>query len=789
MSSDMSAESKNVRTDFADRLASFDDMLHATSEDVEMLSNIQSAIGELLKSDGSSEAQIRRVLQERYEAGALRKETYQLVKSVLDHYVSETIPTSPTPKTLQAAQVRKASPIPFAATPVPAMDKFSATTTIPVKLAPKARRESQVQVGSVLRDRFMLQEEVSGGSMGVVYKAMDRRLAEAGSKDHWVAIKVLSPQLAENGQALRALQQEAAKGRCLVHPNIVRFIDLDREDDLYFLVMEWLEGRTLADILDSRDAKIIDQAAAFRIVRQIGDALDYAHRCGIVHADIKPGNIMIMPNGDAKLFDFGVARVRQQQIDSDFDPGVLGAITPAYSSLQVLTGEEPVASDDVFSLCCLFYRLIAGYRVFGPRDAAEASQEGMSPQRLKGLNDDQWRTIKKGLAYARVMRFASVREFLDQLGDENDVPIQIDIAERFEEADESSSVGKTLLVLLLVLGMSLAGAYQYGYLQPLIDQFAAINDDTPVFESIDNMDTDISDPLLVETPAESLPEERALEEVELIEEPRIEVAEVAGPSPMLVDFSTLPAATSVISFTHGRKLSEPLSLAMREDDGDVIIDFVRSTGLAEPLLLRLEEVGFSGRRSPWISGELRMSNSGLIELPAGQERGRITLSMASDNRREADQQSTLRLRDAEFVNSEIAILNVTLEDDDQRAMESQISANVVGLAESQMTVSEADPAVLIELIRFNPNEQPLEVGITVINLTAKEGSDFFKPGGNTVSFGPRERTARLLIPLVQDSVVEGDEAFILGLTGAIDSAPVPVIREVIIMIEDDDLQE
>ena len=97
--------------------------------------------------------------------------------------------------------------------------------------------------------------------------------------------------------------------------------------------------------------------------------------------------------------------------------------------------------------------------------------------------------------------------------------------------------------------------------------------------------------------------------------------------------------------------------------------------------------------------------------------------------------------------------------------------------------------MLIELIRFNPNEQPLDVGITVINLTAKEGSDFFKPGRNTVSFGPRERTARLLIPLVQDSEVEGDEAFILGLTGAIDSAPVPVIREVIIMIEDDDLQE
>ncbi len=792
MSSDMSAKPKNERSDFADRLAGFDDLLHATSDDVDMLSEIQSGISELLKADGASEAQIRRVLQERYEAGALRKETFQLVKSMLDHYVSETIPTSPTARTVQAAQARINAPVKSTPVPEPTKNKFGATTIIPDELAPKKLVESQVQVGSVLRDRFMLQEEVSGGSMGVVYKAMDKRLAEAGSQDHWVAIKVLSPQLAENGQALRALQQEAAKGRCLVHPNIVRFIDLDREDDLYFLVMEWLEGRTLADILDSRDAKVIDRAAAFRIVRQVGEALDYAHRCGIIHADIKPGNIMITPNGDAKLFDFGVARVRQQHTDNDFDPGVLGAITPAYSSLQVLTGEEPVASDDVFSLSCLFYRLIAGYRVFGPRDAAEASQEGMSPQRLKGLNDAQWRTIKKGLAYARVMRFASIREFLDEFEDSDEVvsnTIEIEVPERFDDHGESSGVGKTLLVMLLLFVMSVAGAYKFGYLDNVIAQFADFNDETPLFESFEATDADSSDPIIEDITAAPTLEEPLLEEVEVFAAPQTILEEMVGPNPMLVDFSLLPAANRVIPFAHGNNSSESFSFAMREDAGDMIIDFVRTTGLAEPILLRLEEVGFSGNRSPWVSGELSMSNSGLIELPAGQGRGRITLSMASDSRRESDQQSTLRLRDAEFVNSEIAILNITLEDDDQRIIESQISANTVGLAESQMTVRESDPAVQINLIRFNPNEQALDVEFTVINLTAKEGADFYRPGGTTVSFGPGERTARLLIPLVQDSEVEGDEAFIFGLTGAFDSAPVPVIREAIIMIEDDDLQD
>ena len=131
---------------------------------------------------------------------------------------------------------------------------YAATAVIEDTIAPPAQVDRQVQVGSILRDRFVLLEKISGGSMGVVYKALDRRLAEAGSKETSVAVKVLAPKLAANAQALRALQQEATKGRCLVHPNIVRFIDLDREDNLYFLVMEWLEGHTLADILDSADS-------------------------------------------------------------------------------------------------------------------------------------------------------------------------------------------------------------------------------------------------------------------------------------------------------------------------------------------------------------------------------------------------------------------------------------------------------------------------------------------------------------------------------------------------------
>jgi len=124
----MNEESNNVRDDFADSLASIDDKLHAKPDDVDMLSDIQSGIGELLRTNGNSKAQIRKMVKERYQAGALRKETYQLVSSMLDHYLSETTPTSPTKKTIHAIKAHLAVMTP--SEPEPADDSFRSTTII-----------------------------------------------------------------------------------------------------------------------------------------------------------------------------------------------------------------------------------------------------------------------------------------------------------------------------------------------------------------------------------------------------------------------------------------------------------------------------------------------------------------------------------------------------------------------------------------------------------------------------------------------------------------------------------
>lgn len=808
----MSAEQEKFRDTLVDQLSSFDSELDDKADEVAMLARIQAGIARLLEDSGNTEAEIRRVLQDRYEKGALRKETFQLVKSMLDGYVSEHSPTSPriadARGRVEPGLGEPAAPLskPGGQAQLPADDPMSSTVVLADNVLDEGNAsDDRVQVGSVLRDRFMLKEQVSGGSMGVVYKALDRRLAEADSDSPFVAIKILSPKLSRSGLALRALQQEAAKGRCLVHPNIVRFMDLDRDDDLYFIVMEWLEGRTLANILDSPDSRSIDTERAFEIVRQIGGALDYAHRCGIVHADVKPGNIMIMPNGDAKLFDFGVARVRQEQLDQepDFDPGVLGLLTPAYSSMQVLTGEKPTPADDVFSLACLLYRLIAGYRVFGPRNAAEAADEGMKPQRLDKLSDANWRVVKKALAYSRVTRYESMTDFIDALNVDAAEAITVDIPAptRFDEVEEARrGPGRSILGLVVLAALAGFVANQMGMLDQFKRQFPG--DSANNIETLPAIAEPIEPPTVIEEPQPQTdaavaaePQPASVEEESsarrggelagIEAEQPVSVPEPAVILEPLVDFSKLPPPTVELRLSNGQGVAETVTVRLRENGSGATVDLLReSTDMA--LSLRLEEVGFSGSRSPWGSRQYEFSNDGFVEFPVGQDRARVTLSMTPDGIREADQQSTLRVRETDMATSQLGIINVVLEDDDQRAFESTLPANTVAFAASQVTVNEKDPAVQLDILRYNPDDTPMVIGFELRDITATQGEDYFAPGGFTVEFGPGQRATRLLIPLVQDSEYEANEAFSVELSVGESAAAVGVHRRTAVLIRDDD---
>ncbi len=768
----MNAGSDKLKQSYSGQLTEFAEQLQKQIADEDLLDDIHGAIEDLLWDNEGIEADIRRIIQEQHKAGNLRDETFELVQRMLDRMVTEHVVTSPGER--EAAEKHA--------------DPFGDTTVMETLTIGGEPDGDRLQVGSVLRDRFLLQKKIDGGSMGVVYKAMDRRLAEASSVDSSVAIKVLAPQLSRDGNALRALQQEAAKGRCLSHPNIVRFIDLDREDDLYFIVMEWLDGRSLADILNDSNSRKIDKDTALDIVRQLAKALDYAHRCGVVHADVKPGNIMLLPTGEVKLFDFGIARVRQKLSlgQANFDPGVLGAVTAAYSSMQVLTGEDPVASDDVFSLGCLMYRLIAGYRVFGPRNAAEAADTGMEPQRPQGLDDLEWAALRKALSYSRVSRFSSPREFVDALAASDLVNATQPVLQPVEPDPEGRRLLPSLLAAAVLVG-GVWGLYQSG----LLDQIPSVTLTGTTVNDNQDATTKQSPPVEPEAHEELLAEDvdSATEDGSLIAETNVDTQpeEELIPQEDLIDFSTLPPATVEIHLASSGTVRTELDLTLREDEEPAIVDLVRDSNIADALVVKLEEVAYSGNRSPWESGQYQISDDSVLRFPPGQDRVRFTVSMTPDPLREPDRQVSILVRDAEDSESAFALINLRLEDDDQRRFESQLGPNTVAFAVGQVSVRERDPAVLIDVVRFNPDQTTLTVEFFLRDVTATEGEDYFMPGTNTVQFGPGQRSARILIPLVQDSNPESDEAFVLVMPGLQSETANPnIFRRIAVMIRDDD---
>jgi len=786
----MSGMADNSLKSYAEQLSEFASELKGHIDDEAMLHEIHVAIKTLLSADGASESQIRSVLQQQFERGDLREESFQLVQKLIDNIVSEDVPTQPN------------------AQPNEEQDPFGATTVIPAISFDKRAGGDQLQVGSVLRDRFMLTEQVAGGSMGTVYKAMDRRLAEADSEDHWVAIKVLSAKLSNNADALRALQQEAVKTRCLNHPNIVRFVDLDRDDDLYFMVMEWLEGRSLAEILDDSASKKIDLKTALDIVKQIGRALDYAHQRGVVHADVKPGNVMITPSGQAKLFDFGIARIRQKQKarKNDSDPIILSAATPAYSSMQVLTGEDPAAADDVFSLACLAYRLIAGYRVFGPRNAAEAAEAGMEPQRLESMSNAQWQALKKALSYSRVARFSSPSEFINALtkaesADRAAPGSRLDSGDQYDEPVEFGSRKPWRYVaIFLILTAAIATVWE-SELRRLLNPEVTQSQALPVAEETQQDSASVPAPesageKTAAPPAESVDDILATDKpVPTLREPEARNAEPESAVPDAGtavgasdedEFAGLPPASIIIPLAGPGDLPGVSSITLTEDGAVAIVDFVRASNLDETLGLQLVETKHSGNRSPLDSGQYSFSDGGLVVFPSGRHRARVTVSMASDPLREPDYQVTIVVRDAAYSDVDLATIRLTLRDDDQRAFEKNLAPNTVAFAVSQVSVRERDPAVQVDVIRFKPDGSPLQVDYLIRDVTATEGEDYIAPQSGTVFFGPGQRSARILVPLVQDVAREADEAFILELIGDPASTQSNIYRRIAVMIRDDD---
>ena len=199
--------------------------------------------------------------------------------------------------------------------------------------------------------RYRLQDRLGFGGMSTVHLALDLRL------ERQVAVKLLAEHLADDPAFVSRFQREAQAAARLVHPNVVQVYDsgTDEQTDQYFIVMEYIEGASCAEIL--RDEGWVEVAEALSIIEQACEGLDYAHRHGVVHRDVKPGNLLRAREGQVKLADFGIAKATEQSSITQVG-SVLG--TAAYLAPEQARGEEAGPSADLYALGVVTYQLISG---------------------------------------------------------------------------------------------------------------------------------------------------------------------------------------------------------------------------------------------------------------------------------------------------------------------------------------------------------------------------------------------------------------------------------------------
>jgi serine/threonine protein kinase len=268
----------------------------------------------------------------------------------------------------------------------------------------------------ILRDRYELIAVLGRGSTGTVYKALDRHRAHLTESARYVAVKVLKVNYHDRPGALVELEREFHQAQLLSHPNVISVFDLDRDGDTYFIVMELLEGELLADVLARLGGKPMPREHALAIISSVGAALAHAHRRDIVHADLKPRNIMITNSGDLRVLDFGFARHRPLDLHSASEMHEAPLPAPAYASVERVNGSEPHPSDDVYSLACIAYELLSGQHPFGGRSAVLARAHGRHPRRIPGLNHRQSHALQRALLWTRGERKIDVVELLTGLG-------------------------------------------------------------------------------------------------------------------------------------------------------------------------------------------------------------------------------------------------------------------------------------------------------------------------------------------------------------------------------------
>jgi len=259
---------------------------------------------------------------------------------------------------------------------------------------------------------FKVLSRIGSGGFGVVYRAFDTNLERS------VAIKMLPPRIAKAGKGLLdRFLREARSAAKLSHPNIVTIHQICPYKDTFYIVMELVDGGALHEHLAQQ--RRFEPAEATRIIRAAAEGLGHAHRRGIIHRDIKPGNIMLTNDGQVKVSDFGLARDVLQRRDIVGPGHSLG--TPRYMAPEQAVGDEPTASSDLYSLAATYYALLTGRAPFDAPTERElmkmhVTEELPDPRQfVPTLPAAAFRFFEKAMAKQPDERFLTAEEFVEAL--------------------------------------------------------------------------------------------------------------------------------------------------------------------------------------------------------------------------------------------------------------------------------------------------------------------------------------------------------------------------------------
>ena len=331
-------------------------------------------------------------------------------------------------------------------------------------------------IGRVFADRYRLEEFVGKGGMALVFRATDLRTG------HDVAVKVLRPELVKDQEFLERFRREALAASKMSHHNIVNLLDVGEEDGYRYLVIEYMRGRTLKDIIQEKGR--LPEPVAGQIAIRILSALQHAHDNGIIHRDIKPQNVLVNAEGLVKVADFGIARVAGSNTLTKGD-NVMGSVH--YFSPEQARGDDVTAASDIYSVGVVMYEMLTGKVPFDgdtpvsialqhisappvpPSQIADGISPAMEQVVLTAMSKDMRSRYHDAADMARAIRSAMQNPQLSEMATspvtalQEQVRLQTEVTDRMKRQRRRKKRREALMILALTV--LVLAALTYGGVQ------------------------------------------------------------------------------------------------------------------------------------------------------------------------------------------------------------------------------------------------------------------------------------------------------------------------------------